>query len=87
MASFDYERAMAQARELRAIASEMLLSRTLMNAINGAETSWQGAAADHFQIKCGELTETIRSEANKILIIAGDLEKAATAADQAASFT
>jgi len=83
MLVFDYNRAMAQVRELRAIAADMTRSRTLENAINGARGAWQGPTADRFQAKCGALSELIRNEAANINSVADSLEATAIRIEEA----
>ena len=77
MLVFDYNRAMAQVRELRAIASDMLRSQALSNAMTNANSAWQGRTADQFQMKCNRLAQLVRDEANNILSVADSLENSA----------
>ena len=51
MLSFDYNKAMAQVRELRAIADEMEKNKKLENAIEKLRTAWEGQASNDFREK------------------------------------
>ena len=83
MLVFDYNKAMAQVRELRAIAADMLRSQTLSNAIEGAKNAWQGQTADSFLEKCMALDVLIRKEAKSIADVADSLERTARIIDEA----
>jgi len=79
MLSFDYNKAMAQVRELRAIADEMEKNKKLENAIEKLRTAWEGQASNDFREKCRQLAELIRNEVKNIRDIANGLEKSAKA--------
>ena len=77
MLSFDYEKSISQARELRSIASAMRQSSTLSDATNELRTAWSGESADQFLRECQALQAAINKEADAIESIADGLERAA----------
>jgi len=79
MLKFDHNRAMAQVRELRAIADEMERNKTLDNAIEKLRRAWEGKVSDDFRRKCLELAELVRKEVTNIRSIATALEQSAKA--------
>ena len=83
MLKFDYDRAMAQARELRAIADEMERSKALENAIEKVKMSWEGKVSNDFQRKCRELANLIKKEITNIRKIATSLEQSSKAISEA----
>jgi len=83
MLSFDYNRAMAQVRELRAIADEMERNKKLDNAMEKLKTAWEGQASNDFRVKCENLAELIRNEVKNIRDIANGLERSAKAISDA----
>ena len=83
MLNFDYNRAMSQVRELRAIADEMEKNKKLSNAMDKLKTAWEGQASKDFQKKCEDLAQLIRNEVKNIRDIANGLEKSAKAISEA----
>ena len=83
MLKFDYNRATAQVRELRAIADEMERNKALENAINKVKRAWEGKVSNDFQRKCMELAELVRKEVANIRNIANSLEQSAKAIAEA----
>ena len=83
MLKFDYNKAKAQVRELRAIADDMERNKSLSNAIEKIKGSWEGRASTDFQNKCNELAILIKKEITNIRNIANDLEKSANAIAEA----
>ena len=84
MIVFDYNKAMAQVRELRQIASDMNKTKngTLAEAISGARTGWQGSNGDTFNNKCSTLNNLISNEVNNINSVANSLERTAIIIDR-----
>ena len=83
MLVFDYDKAMAQVRELRSIAGEMQKSQALANAAQSANASWQGRTSDMFQATCRQLEEMVAKEADNIGKVADSLERSAYLIDAA----
>jgi len=79
MLKFDYNRAKAQVRELRAIADEMEKNKALENAIGKVKSAWEGKVSNDFQRKCSELAGLVRKEVANIRNIANSLEQSAKA--------
>ena len=90
MLIFDFNKAMAQVKELRQIASSMknMNNQTLANAISGVQGAWDGQTSQQFLKKCNELKELIAKEAKNIDQVADSLEHSARiieAAERAAA--
>ena len=83
MLKFDYNRATAQVRELRAIADEMERSKVLENAIEKVKRAWEGKVSNDFRRKCMELADLVRKEVANIRNIANSLEQSAKAIAEA----
>jgi len=83
MLKFDYNKAIAQVRELRAIADDMERNKSLANAIEKIKGSWEGKASNDFQKKCNELAVLIKKEVANIRSIADNLEKSAKSVAEA----
>jgi uncharacterized protein YukE len=79
MLKFDHNRAMAQVRELRAIADEMERNKTLENAVEKVRRAWEGKVSNDFRRKCTELAELVKREITNIRNIANSLEQSAKA--------
>jgi len=79
MLKFDYNKAKAQVRELRAIADDMEKNKSLTNAIDKIKGSWEGKASNDFQAKCNDLASLIKNEVANIRSIANSLEQSANA--------
>ncbi|MDR0858019.1 MAG: hypothetical protein LBN97_03200 [Oscillospiraceae bacterium] len=79
MITFDHGKAMRQVSELRQIASDLnqLLSGRFANAVNTADSSWDGEASEIFRRKCNELSSNIAKEAKRISDVADSLQKTA----------
>ena len=89
MLVFDYNKAIAQVRELRSIAVDMqnLRNRMLADAIQNMKASWKGPTSDLFHSKCEKFAGIINTEINNIRSIADNLEltsKTIEAAERAA---
>jgi len=76
MLVFDYDKAMAQVRELRQIAGEMARTREqkMCEAIDCVRGSWKGLTGQLFVLKCADLEARIDKEVRNIRMIADDLE-------------
>ena len=72
----NFNKAMAQAAELRRIADNMLSmnERALTNAMGEVQRGWQGETARQFIKKCSDLKALIEGEAVNIRRIADNLE-------------
>jgi len=77
MLRFDYNRAKAQVRELRAIADDMERNKALANAVDKVRSSWEGKVSNDFQQKCTQLADLVKREVANIRSIANALEKSA----------
>ena len=79
MILFDYQKAMAQVRELRQIAGDMrrLHSQTLTEIKSGVDNGWKGETGQRFLAKCAQLQGRIEKEANTISQLADSLENTA----------
>ena len=77
MLRFDYSRAKAQVRELRAIADDMERNKALANAVDKLKSSWEGRVSNNFQQKCAQLADLVKKEVTNIRNIANALEKSA----------
>jgi uncharacterized protein YukE len=83
MIVFDYNKAMAQVRALRAVAADMRKSQTLDSAVDGARAAWQGGTAEQFQQKCRALLALILREAKAVEQVADSLAHTAKVIDDA----
>jgi len=77
MLVFDYNRAMAQVRELRSIADGMEKNPRLAEAMDKVRSGWEGQSSKDFQSKIAQLQELVTNEVKHIRDIANGLEQSA----------
>jgi uncharacterized protein YukE len=79
MVNFDYNRVMAQVRELREISACMqdMKNHAYLEVVNDVQKAWKGDASKLFMGVCSDAATQIEKEANNILNIVAELEKAA----------
>ena len=74
MQELDINNAMAQVRELRAIADMLVKSTKLQEARDRLTAGWEGQAAKEFSNKCHDIDVLLKNEVANIKDIANRLE-------------
>jgi len=84
MLVFDYQKTMAQVRQLRQIADDLrkMHSQAMAEVISGVESAWKGETGRAYLAKCVDLSAQIEKEAANISKLADTLESTATAISQ-----